>query len=73
MALARLFTHLIIVFAGASKSQLRAQSLKHEGEEGAELVKRGLLEQAELDQITPQTGWQPSGTCAARRQMCSVR
>lgn len=58
-ALARRFTHMLIVFAWASKSQLRGNSLSHEDEEGAQLVTRGLLEQAELDQITSQTGWQP--------------
>ena len=58
-ALARRFTHMIIVFAWASKAQLRGNSLAHKDEEGAKLVTRGLLEQAELDEITSQTGLQP--------------
>ena len=58
-ALARRFTHMIIVFAWASKAQLRGHSLAHKDEEGAKLVTRGLLAQAELNAITSQAGWQP--------------
>ena len=58
-ALAKRFTHMVVVFAWASKAQLRGNSLGDAVEEGADLVSRGLLEKAELEQITSQGGWQP--------------
>jgi len=48
---------MIIVFAWACKAQLNGRSLVHA--EGPALVARGMLEQAELDAIGEQAGWQP--------------
>ena len=48
---------MIIVFAWACKAQLNGRSLVHA--EGPPLVARGMLEQAELDAIGEQAGWQP--------------
>ena len=70
--LLRCFTNMVVVFSWTCKAQLRGNRLEDEGEEGkvgswnekrrGGLVKRGLLEQEELDQMSSenlQDGWQP--------------
>lgn len=52
-------SRFIIVYSYACKSLLRGKSLKHEGEDGAGLVKKGLLSQQELDLMHDSPCWQP--------------
>ena len=49
----------IVVFGYACKSLLRGKSLTEDGEDGAALVKRGLLSQKELDIMHSCPSWQP--------------
>jgi len=51
--------NMTVVFAWACKAQLRGHTLQSEPEEGRALVERGLLEEAELEEISEQSGWQP--------------
>jgi putative membrane protein len=57
--LRRRLVNLTIVFAWASKAQLRDDFLQNATEEGPSLVKRGLLQQEELGIIAKTNGWQP--------------
>ena len=59
--LLRRFTNSVIVFAWASKAKLRDDRLETPSQEGPALVSRGVLEQAELDEISLQDAstWQP--------------
>lgn len=59
--LLRRFTNFVIVFAWASKAKLRDDRLETPSQEGPALVSRGVLEQAELDEISLQDAccWQP--------------
>lgn len=50
---------MAITFAYACKAQLRGNSIKNKVEDGANLVRRGVLAQEELDMIGKQTAWQP--------------
>ena len=50
---------LAITFAFACKAMLRGNSIGHAEEDGAELVRRGVLAQEELDQISSDSAWQP--------------
>lgn len=49
----------IVVFGYACKSLLHGKSLAEEGQDGAELVSRGLLTQEELDDMHHNSCWQP--------------
>lgn len=53
----RRLSSTVIVFAYASKAQLRGKSL--DKEDGSQLVRRGLLSREELDVATIQSGWEP--------------
>ena len=55
------FTSSVIVFSWACKAKLRDARLEDPSQEGSALVARGVLEQAELDEMTLQDGstWQP--------------
>lgn len=50
---------MAITFAYACKAQLRDHSIKNKCEDGADLVRRGVLTQEELDLMDKQTAWQP--------------
>lgn len=50
---------LAITFAFACKAMLRGNSIGSADEDGNELVRRGVLAQEELDQISNDTAWQP--------------
>ncbi|KAL7449310.1 hypothetical protein ACHAWC_001382 [Mediolabrus comicus] len=50
---------LAITFAFACKAMLRGNSIGHAEEDGNELVRRGVLAQEELDQISSDSAWQP--------------
>ena len=49
----------IIVFAFASKAQLRGLQPHDQLSDGKQLVERGLLDELELDDMASQEGWQP--------------
>ncbi|KAK1733329.1 bestrophin family protein [Skeletonema marinoi] len=53
------FSRFVIVYSYACKSMLRGKSLTEEGEDGPDLVKRGLLTQQELDLMEGVPCWQP--------------
>jgi len=57
--LADKMSRFIIIFGYACKALLRGKSLKEEGEDGMDLVKRGLLMQEELDDMDAIPCWQP--------------
>jgi len=48
----------IIVLAHCAKAACRGNTLQSQDESGADLVRRGLLEQDELDDMVRQQGWQ---------------
>ena len=50
---------LAITFAYCCKAQLRGTGIEDETEDGAALVKEGILSREELDMIATQNGWQP--------------
>ena len=50
------FTSSVIVFSWACKAKLRDARLEDPSQEGSALVARGVLEQAELDEMTCQDG-----------------
>jgi len=50
------FTSSVIVFAWACKEMLRDARLEDPSQEGSNLVARGVLEQAERDEMTCQDG-----------------
>lgn len=57
--LADKFSRFVVVFAYSSKSLVRGKSLSEEGEDGPDLVNRGLLSQEELDVFDEMPCWQP--------------
>lgn len=57
--LANRMSRFIILFSYTSKSLLRGKSIAEEWEDGPALVKRGLLTQAELDDMHSHPCWQP--------------
>lgn len=57
--LAARMSRFIVLFGYASKSLLRETSLGEEGGDGADLVRRGLMTQEELDDMHGTPCWQP--------------
>ena len=55
------FTNFVIVFSWASKAHLRDERLETSSQAGPALVSRGVLEEAELQEISLQDAstWQP--------------
>ena len=52
-------SRFIVVYSYACKSLLSGKSLTAEGEDGTELVKKGLLTKHELDIMRSSPSWQP--------------